>query len=460
MDFGKALPLIQGVFGLEGGEISFNQAELLILKAAWDELTYAEVAHSTDYSAGYLKGPAANKVWSDVSKLFGQKIVKKKFRSFMEMKISQLPRDQLRELLSVDELPRILGDHLPDVSQFYGRAVELGVLRSAVLDQQCISIVGAAGIGKSALVSKLLKEIAEEQQQRFDFDEILWKSMHYDPLVTELVADLQRILNVKKERKQPVEDDIQTEVSQLIDHLRSKRCLIVLDGVNSVHQDEQYKSLIRRICEEQHNSCLLLLSRTPIPIVNKLQALRRPALSLSLKGLEVNDAKEILHVQGISGESNWGEFIEGYQGNPELILLATERIKHFCGGDLERFIDYKTSFASDFIQEILDDHFLNDGQISDIEKQILALLANAPSDNAWVLFSQLIKIFDQKISMAELMKSLEFLEGCSFIESRKDPKTQEICFTIPRSIKKYILQNPTGFKIESAQAKQMESLKG
>lgn len=76
-------------------------------------------------------------------------------------------------------------------------------------------------------------------------------------------------------------DTLDDQVSRLLHYLRKKRCLMILDNVESVllsgneagsYRDgyEAYGELFAQIGRTQHQSCLLLTGREKPPEIRKL----------------------------------------------------------------------------------------------------------------------------------------------------------------------------------------------
>ena len=169
-----------------------------------------------------------------------------------------------------------------DISIFYGRTKELVTLEQWILKDSCrvVTLVGMGGIGKTTLAAKFWEGI--KKQERFEY--VIQRSLRHAPPVTELLADLIQFLSNGKETQ--VSANITDVVSQLIEYLKSRRCLLVLDDVEMVlsyrelagkyrEGYEGYGVLIRQVGAETHQSHLLLTSREIL----------REAASLELRNL-------------------------------------------------------------------------------------------------------------------------------------------------------------------------------
>ena len=120
------------------------------------------------------------------------------------------------------------------------------------------------GIGKTALVTHLAEEVKDE------FEYLIWRSLRNAPPLDEILADW--ILFLSDQQVYDLPDEVDKRISLLMDYLRQKRCLLVLDNAESILQAgekaghyregyEDYGQLLQRVGESRHQSCLVLTSR-------------------------------------------------------------------------------------------------------------------------------------------------------------------------------------------------------
>ncbi|MEO1099943.1 MAG: ATP-binding protein, partial [Bacteroidota bacterium] len=130
-----------------------NDSETLLVEGIWNKKTYVEMAEGSRYSANYLHRTLAPRMFSQLTKSLGKgEINKHNLRIILEQVVEN-DTYQLSSLRKILE-NKVRGDTIPDISDFYGRTNELAVLKEKISQNKnrCISILGAAGIGKSALV--------------------------------------------------------------------------------------------------------------------------------------------------------------------------------------------------------------------------------------------------------------------------------------------------------------------
>lgn len=258
----------------------------------------------------------------------------------------------------------------PDVSVFYGRSEELATLQTWIVEEKCrlVALLGMSGIGKTALSVKLAKQL----QDKFDY--VLWRSLRQAPPLSDLLRILIRFFNLQPETL--LSKPIDRQITALIEHFRSSRCLVILDGVENIlrhgefagtYQEgyEQYGELFKRIGQEPHSSCLMLTSQEQLSEVSLLEGETYPVRSLTLGGLG-EAAKLLLKEKGLSGEKNWEQLIKGYRGNPLMLKLVATTIKEIFDGNVTDFLKTTlfTRDISDFVEAILE-------RLSDLEKQIV-----------------------------------------------------------------------------------------
>ena len=168
------------------------------------------------------------------------------------------------------------------VSDFLGRTQELTKLKQWLLKDRCrlVTILGMGGVGKTSLSI----ELAQQIQDRFDC--VIWRSLRDAPSLEVLLADIIQFLSEKQITEIKLPENISGRISCLIDCLRSSRCLVVLDNLESIlrsngqaglfrEEYEGYSELIRRLGKTEHQSCLLLTSREKPEPVATLEGTKR-----------------------------------------------------------------------------------------------------------------------------------------------------------------------------------------
>lgn len=416
-----------------------SRAEILVLKAAWDNLKYEAIVSDTEYTINYFQSGIAGNLWKSLTKVMGdgEVITKKRFRSFMELRLKTNPglasegRDAIGDAV-------LIGDP-PNTMPFYGRKPELIILKHAVKENKIVVLSGIAGVGKTAVASKLLERVKSESQGKFDF--LIWKSIHYGPTPGSLAAELLKLF--PQNQAEPVDlDSEEFRVTKLIGYLRANRILLILDEAESLLKDEGFKSFLRRIIEDPHKSCVLLTSREPFEEIAQLESSSRPVKTIKLGGLAPEDAVEFVKGKGLTITDEWHELINMYQGIPYVIDMITSQVQRLFGGDVKQFFNYKTSLMSDYIQKVFSRELSHDDALSNLKIKIVEYLSHYANKDDLVSFQDLLKGLSEidDISIMDFKKALEGLVASSIIEIRAESKTKEEHYCINPLVKEYALK--------------------
>ncbi|MEG4203047.1 NB-ARC domain-containing protein [Microcoleus sp. Pol7_A1] len=324
---------------------------------------------------------------------------------------------------STAKQPRIdLGD-APEISTFFDRTSELSTLKQGILENRTrlISILGLSGSGKSAIALQLIQHI------QYEFDCIIWRTLRNALPLQTLQTDIIKFLSEQQE----------TELPYLINYLRSYRCLIVLDDVQTIFSSQQlagnyqpgyenYGTLFKQIAESSHNSCLVLLSWEKPREIAALEGDRKKCQTLQLNGLG-EPAREIFIEKGLAESEKWSGLIEFYKGNPLWLNTVAAAIKDLFSGKVAKFLSYDSLVLGD-LEYLLHQHFQ---RLSDSEKQVMPWLANQMKA---VEISKKPALLE--LSPSEFLKAVESLRRRLLIE--KVEKGDRTIFTLQAAIAEYI----------------------
>jgi transcriptional regulator with XRE-family HTH domain len=228
----------------------------------------------------------------------------------------------------------------PDVLGFVGRDHELALLRRWVLAERCrmVAVLGMGGIGKTSLAARLAREVAPE------FERTYWRSLRDAPPVTEWLAGAIGFLS---DQQLVPPQSVSEAMATLLQLLRKRRCLLVLDNSEALFESGQqegryragmdgYGRLFLDIGEASHWSSLMLTSREAPP---ELALLGRAVRTLTLGGLGVDEAQVLLAAKNLSGTSQeWAELNTRFGGNGLALRLVGETIREVLGGDIGLFL--------------------------------------------------------------------------------------------------------------------------
>ncbi|WP_013322935.1 DUF1822 family protein [Gloeothece verrucosa] len=450
MNFQEVIALLDRVvLNQEGRHLS--SPEIIILRGTWEGITYDQMAESSPYSLNYLMRDIGPRLWRLLSGVLGEEIGKTNFRGVLERRTlsekyylsspwemsqlnlqtseieSPLHQNTSHNLTLIQEQPDTLisslnlhlewgrqlvpdWEAIPDLSEFYGRSVELTTLKQWILNDNCriVALQGICGIGKTALAGKLVQEIGQE------FDQIIWRSLRSAPPIKILLDNWLNTLSPG------LNCDNHCSLSNIIKLLREKRCLLVLDGIETILQTgelvgkyresyQDYADLFKSIAEQSHQSCLLVTGvEIPKEIILKTGAVSS-VRSLVLWGLEKPHAYALLQSDALKDAESWSILIENYHGHPEALRIVAKLIGEVFNGNVHEFLSQECQVLSD-INKLLDP-LIN--RLSEREKEVLYGLAIEPEA---LSFLNLINRLKYPICEAEILEVMVSLKERSLIE--------------------------------------------
>ena len=348
-------------------------------------------------------------------------------------------RKKITELPSIKSTPTQDWGEAIDASIFYGRISELTQLKKWILQEQVrlVVLLGMGGIGKTALSVKLAEEVKD------NFDYIIWRSLRFSPSPE---VFFNQVLKIVSPQTLINTQSISNKISELVNCLRSSRCLIVLDHIDSILYSavtvqtennsqilasnasnidnsnidlpqiqylpgyEAFGEFIQRLGESQHQSCLLLTSREKPQEIAALEGKTLPTRSLKLTGLDRVESAYILKSKGFPtlSEKESKEIMQRYAGNPLFIKLVATAIHELFAGKIDEFLQQDTVVFGE-IRYCLDEQF---NRLSVLEKQIMYLLALDKNFSLQKLQNKLMVGISQRL----ILESIELLQRRSLIE--------------------------------------------
>ncbi|MEO9123252.1 MAG: NB-ARC domain-containing protein, partial [Microcoleus sp.] len=433
-----------------------------ILRGAWDNQKYKEIAEQHHRSEKYVK-EVGFKLWKLLSVALGEEqICKANFRDKLEnwrfsniscfgkdyiqignvsaetlhsLKISQSEpqdKDKFNKKTSNSE-PKVHLDlsDAPEPNLFYNRTSELTTLNQWILENRTrlITIYGLSGIGKTALTLQLIPQIQHE------FDYIIYRSLRNSPPLQTLQTNLIQFL--QPDAAPAPEEKATAAGLPLLEYLRSSRCLIILDDVQTIFSSgelaghyqpgyENYGTFFKQLAESSHNSCLILLSWEKPREIAALEGENRPCKSLQLNGLGA-EAAEIFREKRLAEEEKWSQLIDLYRGNPLWLNIIATMIQDLFGGSVSEFLSYDTLFLGD-LECLL--HQKCD-RLSESEQQVLSWLATTPAP------ADISKMpAHLQLSPPELLKVVQSLGRRSLVEKVK--QEERSLFTMQPVLREYV----------------------
>lgn len=435
MDWDQAQKLIQTITQEERDGKGLKDAERIVLDAAWRDIPYELAAENSKYTLNYLQRNTAPSLWKLIStKIFnGQKVDKANIRFLLE------------EL----NCPVFFGGNLPNSAHLLGRESDLKILKEQSYLNQCIFLYGEPGIGKTVLAAKMIQDFLDRETK---FEYIVWQPVHYQPSLGGLISYLNSHLQFTNLIRKDKDDLLQDEVMDLIGFMKEKRCLIILDEVDSLIGPEadgsikqEYLVFFRRLIEEQHKGCFVLISRHSLGEAKHLQNSGLPAYHMEVGGLDIDASIELLESEGLSVKKHHRSIAETYSGNPWVLKCVAAKVKRFYSGNLDNIISNKTSLGSNIFEEGFKDVLMSINSLSGLERRILITLAQESSKTSEsISLSHLLSQLNTQgitASESDLIIALEALEQVCPIEIIPSHPGSEASFILQPMFRRYITKN-------------------
>ncbi|NJL51161.1 MAG: AAA family ATPase [Hydrococcus sp. SU_1_0] len=302
-----------------------------------------------------------------------------------------------------------------ELSTFCGRNRELALLEEWLVKDRCrlVSVQGIGGIGKTTLCAKLVEQVKRK------FDRVIWRSLRDKISLKELLIELLQTITGKSQLNDRPKSSVNSYTRQLIAHLRSHKCLIVLDDLETIMlsgklcgsycpECQNYYNFIKYLGETLHQSCLLLVTREKPKEVKLVEGKSVPVRSLNLAELPKQVAQEILSALDLVGdETEQTRLIEKFGGHPLALKMVGKQIHRTCDRQIAKFLGKETTLQE--LQEYWHQYL---ARLPIIEAKVLSTLANCEESPS---FSSLKQELPASISTTEVIDSLESLLGRSLI---------------------------------------------
>ncbi len=386
MDLEQALHVANSVVFAKVGR-RLNEVEATILLGTLQEQTYEQIAEVSGYSLSYIKRNVGPKLWNLLEQAFGEHVSKTNFRGALEHQWRQSLIDATQtQALAVEQptaqaKPPDWGSAV-DTSTFCGRSEELLCLKQWVLEEQCrlVLLLGIGGIGKSTLAAKLVQQIQTE------FEVVVWRSLQNAPPFEEWLEMVLPMLLRAQGEDVAVPSSLDGKLLKLRSGLRQKRCLLILDNVETIlsaGQSAQYRAgyegysqLFKEVGGVPHQSCLLLTSREKpreiVPLEGEQQAVR----TFLLKGLNPEAGRELFRCKGnfVGTDLEWERLVTHYSGNPLALKMVAAATQDLFSGSIAEILNYVQQGLAVFddIRDLLQRQF---DRLSKVEQEMLFWLA-------------------------------------------------------------------------------------
>jgi hypothetical protein len=346
-----------------------------------------------------------------------------------------------------------------DVEAFYGRQEELTQLEQWIVKDSCrlVAILGMGGIGKTALTIKL----AQQTQEQFEC--LIWRSLKSAPPIENFLEDLIQSLSQGQEINLPV--TVEGKISRLMAYLRECRYLLVLAHAEAVLRPhalagsyregyEGYRQLFRRLGEEHHKSCCLLISREKPRDIASLAGAKLPVRTFQLGGLKTKEAISLLQAKGLVGSEDEQQLLARLYANSPLVLkIVATTIQELCDGDIAKFLAEGTLVLGD-IRELLEQQLC---RLSDVERQVMYGLA---THHRLMTLSEWSEDFVCGVSKRERLEAVESLLRRCLIDKATPIIEKKSTFTLQPVVRIYVAQQLSEQMAQEVTAKELALLRG
>jgi len=410
--------------------------------------------HANELIEPYYKLSAALTIFADENSFIRKKIIHENVRTsdsiltlvrFSEDTVVLIGKNNIRPLIDGKSRKQITDWGTAVIKNiFLGRTDEVIKLQKWINQDNCrlVAVLGMGGIGKTDLSQQLARSIADS------FDYIIWRTLEAAPEPTKILSQVLATLSDQKYFENIEPNDIDIKIQQLLDYLRTYRCLLIIDNVETILKSgkienddpghsylngfEKYGDIFKKIGEVSHQSCLLLTSRETPPEIIELAGEYELTRKLELCGLKTDDAKEFcLSVSAsLTGDQeDWNKLIKYYNGNPLALRLAALCIDEVYQGNISNFWSDGT-FLFDDLKPLLDWHI---SRLSAHEVDIVYWLAiNYDPVTVSALKKDVLETQDETFSVPFVLQTLR----------RRFPveESKQSGFTLQPVIKEYIIE--------------------
>jgi tetratricopeptide (TPR) repeat protein len=218
----------------------------------------------------------------------------------------------------------------PKADHWQGRSIEVAQIGEWLSDPliSLIGIQGISGVGKSTLAARIF---LQAENLEFPFASKFWADVSQQP---DFVVFAEQALRSLGSKDALDIREVTQITNELINCLNDKRCLLVVDNLETLltderrWQDEAYEEFFRRWQQQGRTSIVLATTQ------EKPAALQTNTW-LSLQGLGTETGEELLKALGVAGNAEeLRTFADSLDGHPLTLKLVAGFLQEYCHGQL------------------------------------------------------------------------------------------------------------------------------
>src|SRR5258708_6460786 len=260
------------------------------------------------------------------------------------------------------------------------------------------------------------KVLLDVQRLADPFDVVVFRSLRDAPECSALLEDCLAVL-----APVPLPQSLKRRLSLLLEELRSRRVLLVLDNLEVLLEEgdvlgrlrpgfEAYGHLLRQVTQMGHQSCLLLTSREKPASLRALESRRGPVRSLPLSGLGTGACTQLLAEHEVTGSPEERAHLGGvYAGNPLALNIVAETIIDLFEGQIDPFLAGGTVIFGS-ITELLEEQW---ARLSPWEQAVLCWL---PTLREPVTLEDLLAVLVSPLAHGQVLEAVDGLRRRCLIE--------------------------------------------
>lgn len=199
---------------------SLSELQIAVFRGAWNKQSYHKISVELNHEYSYIKNVGAQ-LWQLLTQELEIGVTKLNLQDVLRQYALQKPTCARPASLQRNYVD--WGGSV-DVSEFCGRQAQLAMLEQWVMLDCCrlIAIAAIGGIGKTMLATQLAQQLADTEQ----FEVVVWRSLKQAPPLVDFIAQL--LCAIDRDRSLP--QSLDAMMRHLLEQLRYRRCLLVLDN--------------------------------------------------------------------------------------------------------------------------------------------------------------------------------------------------------------------------------------